>query len=129
MKDESLPASIRLKSSRDFERVFKRGIVVADDVLVLHAIPRADNPGKPPAKSEASKTPRLGISVSKRVGHAPLRNRWKRLIREAFRQQRERLPSLDYVIRPKKDALPDFHRIFASLPVLAKRAAKKIAKN
>ncbi|XZE45476.1 ribonuclease P protein component [Pirellulaceae bacterium SH467] len=129
MKDESLPASIRLKSSRDFERVFKRGIVVADDVLVLHAIPRADIAGDAPPQNEASLTPRLGISVSKRVGNSPVRNRWKRLIREAFRKQRSQLPPLDFVIRPKKDAEPDFDRIFASLPLLAKRAAKKVRKN
>ena len=31
---------------------------------------------------------RLGITVTKKVGNAPLRNRWKRVIREAFRLSR-----------------------------------------
>ncbi|MCU0717301.1 MAG: ribonuclease P protein component [Pirellula sp.] len=140
MKDESFPASARLKSSREFERVFKHGVVVADDTLVLHAIPIvSDSPssltnqenGAPPEDARpAPQTPlpRLGISISKRVGNAPLRNRWKRLIREAFRKQRLQMPACDYIVRPKKDATPDYERIYKSLPILAKRAAKRLLK-
>ncbi len=36
--------------------------------------------------------PRLGLSVSTRVGGAVRRNAWKRLIREAFRLQQHTLP-------------------------------------
>lgn len=35
---------------------------------------------------------RLGITVTKKVGHAVFRNRVKRWVREAFRQERERFP-------------------------------------
>lgn len=138
MKDESFPASSRLKSSREFERVFKQGVVVADDILVLHAIPVALNSIESNTETGDTRSDRqnenqrssarLGISISKRVGNAPLRNRWKRLIREAFRKHKSQLPVCDYVIRPKKDAVPDYNRIYSSLPLLAKRAAKKIHK-
>ncbi|MFO0924619.1 MAG: ribonuclease P protein component [Pirellulales bacterium] len=113
MSDHSFDASKRLKSPLDFQRVFESGKVAANEMLVVHAL-----------KRDGDET-RLGISISKKVGHAPLRNRWKRLIREAFRLQRESLPrGFDLVIRPKKDAEPDYERIYGGLVRLVQRASQ-----
>lgn len=63
----------RLSRSSDFERVYRQGRSRSNRWLVLHAFPR---PG--------ADQPRLGVSVSRRVGGAVDRNRVKRLLREAF---------------------------------------------
>lgn len=69
--------------------------------------------------SEASPT-RLGITVTRKVGNAVVRNRIKRLVREVFRQHRARLPvGLDLVFVAKQqaaqasfaDVLDDFESI------------------
>ncbi len=63
--------------------------------------------------------PRLGLSVSRRVGTAPVRNRIKRLLREAFRAGQHDLPvgyDLVIVVRPHKPMiLAEYQRLVASL--------------
>jgi ribonuclease P protein component len=71
----------RLSRSAEFERVYRQGRSSANRHLVLYVF---DNP--------AASTPRLGLSVSRRVGGAVARNHVKRLLREAFAAL---MPSLD----------------------------------
>ncbi|MFO0941510.1 MAG: ribonuclease P protein component [Pirellulales bacterium] len=105
----------RLRRSEDFAAVFDTGQVVSDATLVVHAVP---SPGSPT---------RLGLSVSKRVGNAPLRNRWKRMIREAFRLSYSKLPTeMTIVVRPRKDARPKSSDVAESLLRLTKRVAKRL---
>lgn len=49
---------------------------------------------------------RLGITVTRKFGNAPKRNRFKRIVREAFRLCRHRLRShIDMNIKPRSAAL------------------------
>jgi ribonuclease P protein component len=62
--------------------------------LVLYVFPRSDE-GQP----------RLGLSVSKKVGGAVERNQVKRLLREAFAAESARLPvGTDAVVVARRDA-------------------------
>ncbi len=58
------------------------------------------------SKSYRASGLRLGITASAHYGSAPERNRFKRLVREAFRLSRSRLPSgIEINISPRKRAL------------------------
>lgn len=49
---------------------------------------------------------RLGITVTRKVGAAVVRNRLKRVLRETFRRHHSRLsPSFDLVINPRRSML------------------------
>lgn len=86
----------RLSRSADFERVYRQGRSYANRYFVLHAFPRAD-------ADELGAEPRLGLSVSRKVGGAVERNRVKRLVREAF-PALEVPPGVDLVIVARGDA-------------------------
>ena len=113
---QTFPRKLRLRTQAEFDRVYRTKIFAADDVLVINA-----------AGSDLSHS-RLGLSVSKKVGNAVVRNRWKRLIREAFRLEQQALPAgLDLVARPQKGAVGDLAAIRMSLVALARRVAKRTA--
>jgi ribonuclease P protein component len=91
----------RLSRSAEFERVYRQGRSKANRFLVLYAFPRSAEDG-----GSAEEGPRLGLSVSRRVGGAVERARVKRVLREAFWAEAERLPAgSDYVVVARPEAL------------------------
>jgi ribonuclease P protein component len=90
------PKRGRLTRSADFDRVFRQGSSHGGREFVLYVFPRAD---------EEVAAPRLGLSVSRKVGGAVQRNQVKRLLREAFALDGDRLPvGSDVVVVARSDA-------------------------
>ena len=90
------PKRRRLSRSAEFERVYRQGRSKGNRYLVLYAFPR----------EEEADGPRLGLSVGRRVGGAVERARVKRVLREAFWEEAERLPAeSDYVVVARPESL------------------------
>lgn len=106
-----LPASHRLRSNQEFQQVYRRGRSWAHPLLILHVLEQPH--GK-----------KLGISVSKKVGKAHVRNLVRRRVREIARA---RLPvwcegfASVVVARPAAANAP-FAELEAALLELARRA-------
>lgn len=77
----------RLSRSQDFDRVYRSGRSVANRYLVLYYFRR---PEAGPERADES-APRVGFSVSKRLGPAVERNRLKRALREVYRLNESRI--------------------------------------
>jgi ribonuclease P protein component len=93
------PKRRRLSRSAEFERVYRQGRSKGNRFLVLYAFPRAED-------GPDEEGPRLGLSVGRRVGGAVERTRVKRVLREAFWAEAERLPAgSDYVVVARPEAL------------------------
>ena len=63
---------MRLTDSPEFERVYRQGTAYRGRLFSVHAFPNEHG------------TPRLGLSISRKVGNAVTRNAVRRRLREVF---------------------------------------------
>ena len=75
----TFPKEVRLHNSRDVREVFEQGIY------------QSLGPIGAKYKMSAAEPSRFSISVKKKVGNSPYRNKIKRFIREAIRKERAHL--------------------------------------
>jgi len=79
-----------MRRKRDYSRVYSQG-VRARGLLILVVAAPGDNP----------LTARMGLSVGRKFNKsAVIRNRARRVMREAFRLERAHLPHLDLILIP-----------------------------
>ncbi|MFH1783589.1 MAG: ribonuclease P protein component [bacterium] len=77
MKQYPLSSPHRMKRSSDFKKVYANGRVYRGRYFIMYVLDVGEKNSKPSLK--------IGFTVSKKVGIAPVRNRVKRLLREIFR--------------------------------------------
>ena len=114
-RESSMPATyrysrkLRLQHALEFQAAYAGKVRESRGPLTVFAIPNVLG------------HPRLGLSVGRKVGTAPKRNRIKRLLREAFRLMQHDLPhGYDLVInvRPHETAmLADYQRMLSAAVV------------
>ena len=87
---EEFPRSVRIVKSSDYRTLYKTGRKVHSAHFVLFG--RTNGVGHP----------RLGITVSRKIGSAVVRNRVKRMFREIFRRSLREIPGqLDIVVNAR----------------------------
>ncbi len=91
---ERLSADERLRQRKDYLRCYRTGRRRHGSLAILYFVPNQ------------LEGPRLGITASRKVGKAVVRQRLKRRIKEIYRRwpHRSQLPALDLVIHLKPEA-------------------------
>ncbi|WP_460540205.1 ribonuclease P protein component [Glycomyces halotolerans] len=126
-----LPAEARIRRSRDFSTVLRRGRRAARGGVVVHWAPGPDADAEQTTPSDAEpSSARAGFVVSKAVGNAVVRNRVKRRLRHAVADQmRSWPPGTDVVVRATpKAAERDFSQLNADLADAVSSARRGKAK-
>jgi len=109
-----LQKAYRLAQRSDFNKVYKYGKSTANRQFVLYVL-----------KNDEVEHFRLGISVSKKIGKAVVRNRMRRVLKEIVRNLAPRIePHHDMVIVVRKAALDlSFDEMVSSVIHVCKRAS------
>ena len=79
--------TVSMKENHLFRRLYNKGKTAADGRLALYV------------RGNGGKTNRLGFTVSTKLGHAVVRNRTRRRLREIYRLHEEQIvPGVDIVV-------------------------------
>ena len=91
MVEQNFPKEERLRKRADFTEIFNQGSKTYSSHLILFC------------RANGGQSARIGITASRKVGIAVVRNRVKRLIREFFRQHKSCFTAgIDYSLVVKR---------------------------
>lgn len=104
----------RLTNRDDFKKVYRRGKSVANRQFVVYSFPRRNE-----------EPFRMGVSISKKIGNAVVRNRLKRQLKEIVRLRKDEIADgYDFIIIVRKGALSlDYHAMEKSVFHVLRRAS------
>ena len=112
-RPHALRPNERLMRRRDFQAAYATRCSAADDTLIVYVRP-----------NDLAYS-RIGRSVSGKWGKAPLRNRFRRLVFEAFRLHKHELPTgHDFVVIPRKTIEVSLDEVATSMLKLCKKLCK-----
>ncbi|HGH7174807.1 TPA: ribonuclease P protein component [Bacillus wiedmannii] len=106
----------RIKKNDEFQTVFQKGKSNANRQLVVYQLDKEEQPNF-----------RIGLSVSKKIGNAVVRNRIKRMIRQSITELKDEIDSgKDFVIIARKPcAEMTYEELKKSLIHVFKRSGMK----
>ena len=86
--------ALRLRNREDFNRIYRGGKSFANGQFVVYW-----------SKQKAAEPFRLGVSASKKIGNAVMRNRMRRMVKEIVRHLEDRVrPHTDFILIVRKPA-------------------------
>ena len=103
--------TVSMKENHLFRRLYNKGKTAADGRLALYV------------RRNGGKTNRLGFTVSTKLGHAVVRNRTRRRLREIYRLHEQELVSgMDVVVVARvRAAGSTYHQLEESFLKLARK--------
>lgn len=93
-KKNTFPSSFKIQKREEFRLIYSKGVKHSSGSFSLFVLGNGYGKG------------RLGITVTKRVGKAHTRNKVKRIFREIFRKNKEKLgKNIDIIIHARPNAV------------------------
>lgn len=108
----------RLRNREDFSKIYRFGKSVANHQFVIYYKNRHKD-------ALGHNGFRVGISASKKVGNAVVRNRLRRIIKEIWRKHQSQIvPHYDYIVIVRKAAVNlDYHQLEKSMLHVLKKGS------